>query len=283
MVLPILDLAGVTLDVNHLQRGARYYAQLFGLTLEVLDDERGVATLRVNDYQTLTLWRPTTRVQPEAHLAPLRARGASHLHYAWQVHQDDLEGCKATLDAHGVAWRDIDLGKPGRPDVGLYFFDPFGHGVELRGVNPDDERQPLLAVKPVSRPAWALPVLGLREVALAFENYAAMLERLPRAYGFAFAKEQDGRDFAQFTLARQAEKDGSGTPQRWLYAWDPQVGLADMLGGDHATVAFYADVPEVTRRVEAEGLAHVALPGGALAVRDPDGHVFVFQRAPEGP
>ncbi|ADV67616.1 VOC family protein [Deinococcus maricopensis] len=283
MTSPILDLAGVTLDVNHLPRAARYYAQLFGLTLETLDDERGVATLRVNDHQTLTLWRPTTRTHPDDTLAPLRARGASHLHYAWQVHQDDLDACKATLDAHGVPWQAINLGTDDHPDVGLYFLDPCGHGLELRGVNPDDERRPFLPVRPVPRPTWALPILGLREVALAFEDYAAMKTRLPRAYGFAFAKEQDGRDFAQFTLGPSAEEDGNGTPRRWLYAWDPQIGLADMPGGDHATVSFYADVPDVTRRVQAEGLPHVTLPGGALAARDPDGHVFVFHPAPARP
>ena len=122
-------------------------------------------------------------------------------------------------------------------------------------------------------------MIGLREVALAFCDYPAMLERLPRAYGVALAKEQEDRDFAQFTLGPRPEEDGNGTPRRWLYAWDPQVGLAEMLGGDHAFVEFYAEVPAVLERVQQAGLAHLQGPFG-LAVRDPEGHVFLFRQLP---
>ena len=52
-----------------------------------------------------------------------------------------------------------------------------------------------------------------------------------------------------------------------------------MLGGDHALLEFYADVPAVAARVQAEGLPCVA-DAGRLAARDPDGHVFVFRPAP---
>ena len=130
----------------------------------------------------------------------------------------------------------------------------------------------------MERPAHALPVFGLREVALGFGDYPSMLERLPRAYGFAFAKEQDDRNFAQFTLGPQPENDGNGTPRRWLYAWDPQVGLADMLGGDHVHARFYADVEAVAELVKAAGLPHLQDQKG-LAVRDPEGHVFEFVAA----
>lgn len=275
MASPILDLAGLTLEVNHLPRGVRFYTQVLGLDLLHSDEARGTAHFRVNAAQTLTLWQPVTRQASDPRLAPLRARGASHLHYAWQLQQGDLERSKALLSAHGLPWQEIDLGTPERPDPTLYFFDPFGHGLELRGVDLADPRRPLYPPALTPRPEHALPVLGLREVALAFGDYPAMKARLPRAYGFALAKEQQGRDFAQFTLGPAAEPDGNGTPRRWLYAWDPQVGLADMLGGDHAHVQFYAHVDEVRALVEAEGLPHV-LDAGRLAVRDPEGHVFEF-------
>lgn len=279
MASPILDLAGITLEVNHLPRGIRFYTQVLGLDLLHADEDAGTAQFRVNGAQTLTLWQPITRRANDPRLAPLRARGASHLHYAWQVQPGDLEGSKAALDEHDLRWTEIDLGTPERPDPTVYFFDPFGHGLELRGVDLTDERQPLYPPRPrtlsAPRPPHALPVLGLREVALAFGDYPAMKARLPRAYGFALAKEQQGRDFAQFTLGPAPEPDGNGTPRRWLYAWDPQVGLADMLGGDHAHVQFYARVEEVRALVEAEGLPHV-FAAGRLAVRDPEGHVFDF-------
>lgn len=278
---PILDLAGLTLEVNNLARGIRFYEQVLGLDLLVADTdlERQVATFRVNDHQTLSLWQPITRQASDARLALLRARGASHLHYAWQVVPEDLERCKALLGAHGLNWQEINLGTEEAPDWTLYFFDPFGNGLELRGVNLDDPRRPHFLPTPQLRPAHALPVLGLREVALAFGDYPAMKTRLPAAYGFALAKEQPDRDFAQFTLGPQPEPDGDGTPRRWLYAWDPQVGLAEMLGGDHALVRFYADVGEVAQRVGRAGLEHLHDAAG-LAVRDPEGHVFEFVEPP---
>ncbi|GAA5534269.1 VOC family protein [Deinococcus aluminii] len=275
MPSPILDLAGITLEVNHLPRGIRFYQQVLGLDLLHHDEARQTARFRVNAAQHLTLWKPVTRQANDPRLAPLLARGASHLHYAWQIRPEDLEASQAVLDEHGLPWTEIDLGTPERPDRTVYFFDPFGHGLELRGVDLGDDRQPAYPPRPVSRPAHALPVLGLREVALAFGDYAGMKARLPRAYGLAFAKEQEDRDFAQFTLGPRPEPDGNGTPRRWLYAWDPQVGLADMFGGDHALVQFYADVDAVLALVRAEGLPHV-LADGRLAVRDPEGHVFEF-------
>ncbi|MER3553363.1 MAG: hypothetical protein C4331_03170 [Meiothermus sp.] len=121
--------------------------------------------------------------------------------------------------------------------------------------------------------------MGLREVALAFQDFDAMLERLPRTYGFTFVEQMEERAFAQFVLATEPEKDGEFTPRRWLYAWDPQVGLAEMLGGEHATVQFYADVDSVQERVREAGLAFVRDRQG-LAVRDPEGHVFEFLEPP---
>ncbi|PTA68831.1 VOC family protein [Deinococcus arcticus] len=278
---PILDLAGLTLEVNHLGRGVRFYGQVLGLPLLHLDETRQVAQLGVNPAQTLTLWRPVTRQANEPWLAPLRARGGSHVHYAFQIRPEDLPRCRDLLTAHGLPWQEINLGTPEAPDPTLYFFDPFGHGLELRAVNRADPRQPALPVpeEPLQAQPHALPVLGLREVALAFGDYGAMTARLPRAYGLALAKEQPDRDFAQFTLGPAPEPDGNGTPRRWLYAWDPQVGLADMLGGDHAHVTFYADVAAVAARVRAEGLPCVA-QGERLAARDPEGHVFEFRPLP---
>ena len=278
---PILDLAGVTLEVNHLERGIRFYTQVLGLSLQQHDTNQQVATLRVNREQTLTLWQPVTRQHNDPFLAPLRARGASHLHLAFQIHPDELQRAQRLLDAHGLSWQEIDLGTPEMRDLTTYFFDPFGHGLELRGVNAADPRRPIFPPpsEPMRTGPHSIPVVGLREVALAFGDYAAMTTRLPRAYGLALAKEQEDRNFAQFTLGPQSEADGNGTPRRWLYAWDPQVGLADMLGGDHALVQFYAEVDEVERRVRAEGLSHVTAPG-RLAVRDPEGHVFEFLTPP---
>ncbi|WP_425145184.1 VOC family protein [Deinococcus sp.] len=280
MPSPIIDLAGLTLEVNHLERGVRFYSDVLGLNLRRFDPDSGVAVLEVIPHQTLTLWQPITRQHNDPQLAVLGARGASHLHYAWQVAADDFEGCTARLDAHGVHWQRIELGTPERPDPGLYFFDPFGHGLEIRGVDLQDQRRPRLLPRRPSGKGHSLPIAGLREIALAFGDYPAMTRRLPRAYGFALASEQDDRNFAQFTLGPQPEQDGNGTPRRWLYAWDPQVGLAGMLGGDHALAHFYADVPEVRRSAGTEGLPLRELDGGRLAVRDPDGHVFVFQPLP---
>ncbi len=278
----MLDLAGVALEVHHLRRAHRFYTQVLGLTTETIDDARGVTDLRVNPWQTLSLWRPVTRQANDARLAPLGVRGASHLHFAFQVLMTDLDRCRELLEIHDIKWTEVDMAQgEGPPDPTLYFFDPFGHGLELRGVHPDDARQSHFPPRAQDRPhaEYTLPVLGLREVALGFKDYAAMKARLPRAYGLAFAKEQDDRDFAQFTLAPQPAEDGNGTPQRWLYAWDPQVGLADMQGGDHATVRFYADVDRVARLVKAEGLPHLRDERG-LAVRDPDGHIFEFLPLP---
>jgi catechol 2,3-dioxygenase-like lactoylglutathione lyase family enzyme len=283
---PIVDLAGLTLEVNHLDRALVFYQTLFGLDLIKRDDQRGLAALKVNDHQTLSLWEPATRTPMLPGLEALNVRGAAHLHYAWQILQGDIEGCKSALDAHGIAWQQINLGTPEQPDVGLYFFDPFGHGLELRTVDLNDARSTAYPPAPQrsslhveggsAAPNFTLPVVGLREVALAFGDYPAMLERLPRAYGFAFAKEQEDRAFAQFTLGPEAQEDGNGTPARWLYAWDPQVGLADMLGGDHVLAEFYADVPAVLKLVQKEQL-HYLQDGQALAVRDPEGHVFIFR------
>lgn len=275
MPSPILDLAGITLEVNHLARGVRFYTQVLGLDLLTLDDARGVAELRVNDRQTLTLWQPVTRRPNDDRLAPLFARGAGHLHFAWQIVQGDLARGKAVLDEHGLPWVEIDLGTEERADPTVYFFDPFGHGLELRQIDLNDERRPAFPPSPTRRPDHALPVIGLREAAIAFNDFDGMKARLPRAYGFAFAKEMEDRNFAQFTLGPEGEPDGNGTPRRWLYCWDPQVGLADMLGGDHATLRFYADVDAVEALVRAEGLPCVRGPWG-LAARDPEGHVFEF-------
>jgi catechol 2,3-dioxygenase-like lactoylglutathione lyase family enzyme len=275
MASPITDLAGLTLEVNHLERALTFYQSLFGLPLLARNGEHGTATLKAGPQQTLTLWKPLTRQPMTPWLEPLHPRGAAHLHYAWQILEADLDLCKELLDAHGVVWQEINLGTPERPDLGLYFFDPFGHGLELRCVDPSDPRSPRYPPRPRLPGEPGLPVMGLREVALAFGDYPAMLERLPRAY----EKEQGDRDFAQFTLGPDAEADGNGTPRRWLYAWDPQVGLADMMGGDHVLVEFYADVPAVLGRVRQEGLPFVQGEGG-LAVRDPEGHVFVFREGP---
>ena len=286
MPSPLLDLAGLTLEVNHLERGVRFYTQVLGLTLLRKDADAGVAELGINPAQTLTLWQPITRQHNDPRLAPLRARGATHLHYAWQVLEADFGDCAARLDAQGVAWQRIELGTPERSDPGLYFFDPFGHGLELRIVDPGDVRRPYFIPQAQQRPAYSLPVVGLRELALAFDDYPAMKTRLPRAYGFALAKEQPERNFTQFTLGPQPEEDGNGTPRRWLYAWDPQVGLADMLGGEHALAHFYADVAQVRQLAEAEGLPLVELHderGDSVAVRDPEGHVFVFCPPPKLP
>ena len=157
---PILDLAGVTLEVNHLGRAVRFYGQVLGLPLHHLDEPRRVARLGVNAAQSLTLWEPVTRQPNEPWLAPLRARGAGHLHLAFQVRPEDLPRCRTLLGTHGLPWQEIDLGTPDDPDPTLYFFDPFGHGLELRGVNRHDPRQPLCPAPdhPLTPDTHTLPV-----------------------------------------------------------------------------------------------------------------------------
>lgn len=274
---PILDLAGLTLEVTSLERAAVFYTGLLGLELVSHEESRGTLELRFANGQRLNCWMPITRQVNNPRLATLGARGGSHVHFAMQIPVGTRAAAKASLDAHGVNWQEIDLGDEDFHDHGLYFFDPFGHGLELREVvtDPRDPRAPVVAPGPASSRAQTLPVIGLREVALAFTDFTAMLERLPRAYGLALHNCLAERDFAQFTLAAQTEDDGRHTPRRWLYAWDPQVGLAGMLGGEHALVSFYADVDAVTALVVEAGRAHLRDAHG-LVVRDPAGHTFEF-------
>jgi|GEM_PF-1682491 len=289
-VSPIFDLASLTLEVTNLEKVQTFYGQLLGLTPVSNDPECGTLELRVGEFQTLRFWKPLSRRCNSERLSKLGARGGSHVHYALQIPHGGRQNAQNLLTFYGVEWQEIDLADPddpqAEPDLGTYFFDPFGHGLELREImlEPADPRFP--AVPPVvpGQDARSIPVLGLREAALAFEDFESMLERLPQAYGFAFAEQMEDRAFGQFTLGPQVEKDGQGTPRRWLYCWDPQVGLADMLGGEHATVSFYADIKGVRRRLErlrdqGQGLELLEDEHG-LAVRDPSGHVFEFLPLP---
>jgi catechol 2,3-dioxygenase-like lactoylglutathione lyase family enzyme len=271
---PILDLAGLTLEVTRLDRAEVFYTGLLGLEVVQRDETQGQLGLAFANGQRLNLWMPQTKKPSDMRLARLEARGGSHVHFAMQIPLGTRQRAQRTLEAHGIHWQEIDLGDG---DFGTYFFDPFGHGLELREVVTDagDPRAPHIAPAAPSSHAHDLPVVGLREVALAFTDFEAMLERLPHAYGFAFHKRQDERNFAQFTLAPSREEDGHHTPRRWLYCWDPQVGLADMLGGEHAHVQFRADVEAVMGLAQAAGLECLRDVHG-LAVRDPEGHVFEF-------
>lgn len=274
MTSPIRDLLSLTLEVNHLQRARGFYEKVIGLKVLSFDEDAGNCTLGFSSGQRLHLWMPITRQQNSSRLAPLKARGGTHVHWAMQIPKGTLQRAREHLGQHGIPWQEINLAAEDQPaDIGLYFWDPAFHGLELREVDLQDERFPV--VPPGGLPATGLPVIGLREVALAFQDYEAMKARLPEAYGFSFLKEMEERNFAQFTLGPHPEQDGLFTCRRWLYAWDPQVGLADMLGGEHATVQFLADVDRVEALVKQAGLEHFRDQTG-LAVRDPEGHVFEF-------
>jgi extradiol dioxygenase family protein len=277
---PILDLLSLVLEVSDLDRAEVFYGQLLGLKTRLRNDEKGVLVMEFTSGQTLEFWKPITRAHNEPRLAHLRARGGSRVHYAMQIPLGTREDAKRVLNAHGVVWQEINLGDESQPDLGLYFFDPFGHGLELREVrvDPSDEYAPLIPVGTPRAQPYTLPVVGLREVALAFSDYTSMLERLPGVYGFALAKQQQERDFAQFTLHHAPEPDGNHTPRRWLYAWDPQVGLANMFGGEHATVRFAvrsSAIDEMLERIKENGFDHLR-DEQTLTVRDPEGHVFEF-------
>lgn len=273
----VCDLAGLALEVSSLERGMAFYKRLFGFPIVHYEEERGVAEFGLPGGQRLSLWKPVSRQPNSPRLAALGARGGSHVHFALQIPRGSRAAARQLLRLSGLACQEIELG-PG--DCGLYFFDPFGHGLELREVSldPEDPRAPRVPPGQPGGPEF-LPVVGLREVALSFQDFGAMVERLPRAYGFTFAGEMEDRAFAQFVLAPEREKDGDFTPRRWLYAWDPQVGLAEMFGGEHATVQFYADVESVAERAREAGLPCVRDARG-LAVRDPEGHVFEFLEPP---
>lgn len=274
MTSPIRDLLALTLEVNHLQNACDFYQKVVGLTLLHHDQSRGTCTLGFASGQKLHLWMPITRQHNHPRLAELRARGGTHVHWAMQIPRGSLQKAREHLGKCHVAWQEVNLaGKDQPEDLGIYFWDPAGHGLELREVDLQDERFPLLP--PGAPRDHGLPVIGLREVALAFEDFEAMKQRLPEAYGFAFLKEMEERNFAQFTLGPAPEQDGMFTCRRWLYCWDPQVGIADMLGGEHATVQFWADVDAVEARVKKAGLPHFRDEQG-LVVRDPEGHVFEF-------
>jgi len=290
---PIFDLANLTLEVTNLEKAQTFYGQLLGLEPTLCEPERGILELRVGEFQSLRLWKPLTRRGNDKRLSQLGARGGTHVHYALQIARGSRQNAQNLLTFYGVEWQEIDLADPddpqAEPDLGTYFFDPFGHGLELREVTlePSDPRFPLVPPTQLQQDTRTIKVLGLREAALAFTDFESMLERLPLAYGFAFADQLQDRAFGQFTLGPQAERDGQGTPRRWLYCWDPQVGLADMLGGEHVTVGFYADVEEVRRRLERlkqAGQGFELLPffedEHGLAVRDPSGHVFEFLPLP---
>jgi catechol 2,3-dioxygenase-like lactoylglutathione lyase family enzyme len=274
---PIIDLAGLTLEVTNLDRAEVFYGGILGLEVVRRDNKAGVLELRFSSGQRLNLWKPITRQHNDSRLSKLGALGGTHVHWAMQIPEGTRETAKKALDAHGVHWQEIDLGDDEFHDYGLYFYDPFNHGLELREIVTEekDARAPVVKPGAPSSQPHVLPVVGLREVALAFTDFEAMTGRLPSAYGFALEKFQDARDFAQFTLAANAEPDGKHTPRRWLYAWDPQVGLADMLGGEHAHVIFYADVDAVERLARAAKLECMRDDLGLL-VRDPEGHVFEF-------
>ncbi|GEM49939.1 bleomycin resistance protein [Deinococcus cellulosilyticus] len=274
MTSPIRDLLSLTLEVNHLQKARDFYEKVIGLQVLSFDEDQGNCTLGFPSGQRLNLWMPVTRQQNSERLSRVRARGGTHVHWAMQIPRGTLQRAREHLGQSGIPWQEINLASEDQPaDIGLYFWDPAFHGLELREVDLQDERFP--EVPPGDLPETGLPVVGLREVALAFEDYQGMKERLPEAYGFAFLKEMEERNFAQFTLGPEPERDGLFTCRRWLYAWDPQVGLADMLGGEHATVQFLADVDAVEARVKQAGLEHFRDQTG-LVVRDPEGHVFEF-------
>ena len=71
MASPITDLAGLTLEVNHLERALTFYQPLFGLPLLARSDAHGTVTLRAGPHQTLTLWKPLTRRPMAPWLDPL--------------------------------------------------------------------------------------------------------------------------------------------------------------------------------------------------------------------
>ena len=290
---PIFDLASLTLEVTNLEKAQAFYGQLLGLKPILHNPQRGTLELRVGQFQSLRLWKPLTRRCNDERLGRLAARGGSHVHYALQIAPGGRQNAQNLLTFYGVKWQEINFADPddpqAEPDWGTYFFDPFGHGLELREVTlePSDPRFPLVPPTPPEHDTRTIGVLGLREAALAFTDFEYMLERLPLAYGFAFADQMQDRAFGQFTLGPQAERDGRGTPRRWLYCWDPQVGLADMLGGEHATVGFYADVAAVRSRLErleqvGQGFELLTFfeDEHGLAARDPSGHVFEFWPLP---
>jgi catechol 2,3-dioxygenase-like lactoylglutathione lyase family enzyme len=276
--MTIHDLAGLTLECTRLERARLFYTGLFGLRVVLEDQESGVLELAFPNGQTLRFWQPISRHRNDARLEPLGARGGAHVHFALQIGVGTLECAKARLRDHGVSFETINLGNDERPDWGVYFFDPFNHGLELREVRlgHEDAFAPVVPPTPSEGP---IPVAGLREVALAFEDFEEMCERLATVYGLPLAKIQSGRDFAQFTLGPRVEPDGNGTPRRWLYAWDVQVGLADMLGGEHVTLSLHADLDPLEARVRTAGLPYLRDEQG-LAVRDPSGHIFEFKVPP---
>ena len=280
---PILDLATLTLEVTNLKTAKSFYVGLLGLKPTLYNPESGILELRVGKYQSLRLWKPLTRRCNSERLKQVEARGGTHVHFALQIPKGSRQDAQNLLTLYGVNWQEIDLANAGEePDLGTYFFDPFGHGLELREVALErtDSRFPVIPPVRPTQDARTIPIAGLREVALAFTRFENMLERLPHAYGFAFADQMENRAFGQFTLGPSAEKDGQFTPRRWLYCWDPQVGLADMLGGEHVTVGFFADVEAVRVRLEGTGLEYLHDKHG-LAVRDTEGHVFEFLDLPK--
>ena len=149
---PILDLAGLSLEVTSLERAEVFYTVVLGLEVVRKDAEAGRLELRFSTGQRLHCLMPITKQVSDPRLAALGARGGTHVHYAMQIPVGTRDDAKRTLDAHGVHWTEIDLGDEEFHDYGLYFYDPFGHGLELREVVTDssDPRAPVVALGKLS-------------------------------------------------------------------------------------------------------------------------------------
>lgn len=170
-------------------------------------------------------------------------RGGLHTHYALSLPADEYDDWYDRLSA------EFDLVEHTFGSVrSLYFYDPDGNCVEVAGTGVDGPG-----------------IDGVFEVVLEVDDLSRAVE-LYEALGF---EEMD----------RQGDRVRLRGPFD-LELWTPRIGLADARGGVHVDLGLGVEDPSGAARAVLDHLdAHRApekLGGGAVRIRDPDGHAITF-------
>jgi catechol 2,3-dioxygenase-like lactoylglutathione lyase family enzyme len=117
----LTGISELVLEVEDLERARRFYRDVLGLEETLYGEGReGRYWYLVGDTARLGLWTPQVGLAG--------GRGGAHVHFAFQVPDDEVDRMGDRLDAAGVAFEGpIQLG-PGRS---IYVTDPDGNSVEF--------------------------------------------------------------------------------------------------------------------------------------------------------